>query len=129
MKEDEAIKLGFSYTGMSCAAYRTATWAEIKTRAAEIKKLYKGADYRVVESRSDTRGGSGSVWKHIYGNEIFLKAQYFDPERARKWLDVKYDESKADLTRTYIEELDKLEQKRKQVQENYDYLMSLRKKK
>lgn len=126
MKEREAMELGFEYTGASCDSYDREKWEKYKKEAQEIKKTYKGADFRIVESRERTRWGS-TVYKSIYGNKIYREAQYFNPELE---LDIienripnRIEQIKAEAEKKIQEELEE----QKQRKERYEYLMSLRK--
>jgi len=123
MKEHEAMEQGFYYTGIGAAAWE---FENAKARAQAIKKAFKGADYRIVEKRCESRSGT-TLWKNIYGNEIFRKAQYFNQAVEEEYLNKKHQERLEQLKAEYEEQVaEELEifNKRK---EKYDLLMSLKK--
>lgn len=105
MKRNEAIELGYHYTGMSCDSWDSKKWEEYKTRAAHIKNQYKGADYRVVTERLQGRYGV-SIWKNIYGNDIFQKVMYFNQENAKEYLN-KHEERLNEIKAKYEAEIQK----------------------
>ena len=125
MKAYEAQQLGFHYTGIGEAAYRRERWEAAKKRAQEIKKTYKGADYRVVEERCRSRYGS-ELYKHIYGNAIFQKAMYFNEQRELEYLN-DYGHRLEALKLEYEEKLAELEKQQNERQAEYDFMMSLKK--
>ena len=125
MRERDAINQGFNYTGMSCNAWHKDDWAKMKARADAIKKKYKGADYRVIQESCRTRYGS-VPWKNIYGNEIFQKAQYYDEDAMRKWLDEGYQEALDKLKKTYDDGVAVLNIQYEKEKANYEYMMSIK---
>lgn len=126
MKEYEARELGFEYTGMGASVYDTTGWEKDKARAQEIKRTYKGADFRVVSKSCATRYGSEG-WKNIYGNKIFRQAQYFNPEVEEKYLNEGHNKRLEELKKKYEEEVQKEMEYYQQRKDKYDYLMSIKK--
>lgn len=128
MKDKEAMELGFYYTGISNAAYDRDGWEKSKKRAQEIKATYKGADFRVVDHYCEGRYGK-SLWKNIYGNEVFRKAQYFDQTADEKYFSEIHQQRLDKIKQKYEEELAKEQEYYEKKKINYDYLVSLKKKK
>lgn len=118
MTEKEAIKLGYSYTGMSAPAWEPERWEEYKKKAAMLKKTYTGVDYKCVNEN----GG----WKSIYGNNLFHKVQYFIPEQTLNNINnmpKRIEKVRADAEKKVAELLEE----QQEMQKEYDYLMSIRK--
>lgn len=128
MKEREAIELGFHYTGMSNASYDRDGWEKSKRRAQEIKATYKGADYRVVEHYCESRCGK-SLWKNIYGNDVFRQAQYFNQKADEEYFNEIHQQRLDEIKQKYEDELAKEQEYYEKRKTNYDMLMSLKKKK
>ena len=128
MKERDAVAAGFYYTGMSNATYDQEGWERNKKRAQEIKATYKGADFRIVESVCESRRGK-SHWKNIYGNDVFRQAQYFNPTADEKYFSEIHEQRLDAIKQKYEEELAEEQEYYEKKKNNYDYLMSLRKKK
>lgn len=125
MKAYEAEQLGFNYTGMCCDEFYKAEWNEYKNRANKIKQTYAGADYRVVTERCQGRYGS-TVYKHIYGNEIFCKAQYFDEANSLNIINNVIPAQMAKAKEDYERKIAELLESKRRRQEEYDYLMSIK---
>lgn len=128
MKEREAMELGFYYTGMSNASYDRDGWEKSKRRAQEIKATYKGADFRVVEEYCEGRYGK-SLWKNIYGNDVFRQAQYFNQKADEEYFNEIHQQRLNEIKQKYEDELVKEQEYYEKRKTNYDKLMSLKKKK
>ena len=128
MKAQDAMAEGFYYTGMSNATYDRDGWERSKKRAQEIRSTYKGADFRIVESVCEGRHGK-SHWKNIYGNEIFRQAQYFNQAADEKYFSEIHQQRLDEIKQKYEEELANEQEYYEKRKINYDYLVSLKKKK
>lgn len=128
MKDYEAEQQGFYYTGISSAAWNTEKWEEALNRAKEIKATYKGADFRIVNNYCEGRNGR-TLWKDIYGNEIFKEAQYFKPEEEEAWLNDKFPALVHKAEEDYKAKLAELGETYEKRKAKYVKLMGLRKKK
>jgi len=123
MKEQEAVAQGFYYTGMSARSYE---FEQEKTKAQAIKKAFKGADFRIVEKRCESRSGT-SYWKSIYGNEIFRKAQYFNQAVEEEYFNIHHQELLDHLKAEYEEQVAEEMERFNKRKAKYDLLMSLKK--
>ena len=126
MKANEAISAGFSYTGMSASEWDNAKWEGYKKEAQEIRKIYKGADFRVVSERESGRYGS-TIWKSIYGNDIFCKVQYFSQKQEEDYLNTTHYQKLEALKKEYEQKVEAENQAFNKRKENYTYIMSLKK--
>lgn len=101
MTMSEAEELGFEFTGITCNRWRDQTrWEESIKVAKEIKKNFRGADYRIVTGRkNDWLGSSDS--KALMANEIFSKIW---PEYSHK---------------EYSTRLARLPERRRKIEEEY----------
>lgn len=124
MKEQEAEKLGFFYTGMSCNVFDRDQWEKYKAKANQIRKTYQGADYRIVDSTCDSRLGK-SYWKHIYGNEIFQKVQNYSLEKTEEWLTTGYQKRLDSLKAEYDQRLEQLKSDYEKVKAEHEYIKSI----
>lgn len=124
MTEREAYEAGYTYTGMT-DAYYSKKWEETKARAQAIKKMYKGADYRIITSK-DNNGYYTSTWKSIYGNDLFCKAQHFNPERELEYLDHEYSKRLEAILEEYTKAVEKETQQYEKRKATYDLLMSVK---
>lgn len=124
MKEKEAEAQGFYYTGIGARAYE---FDSAKARAQAIKKAFKGADFRIVESKCETRNGSRSIWKDIYGNEIFHRAQYFNQAVEEDYFNKQHQEILDRFKAKYEEQVAEEMKRFNERKENYNLLMSLKK--
>lgn len=125
MKRNEAIELGYNYTGMSASEWDSEKWDNYKKRAQEIRKNYRGADYRVVTERQLGRYGS-SIWKSIYANAIFLKVMYFDEEREFEYLS-KHEERLAAIKARYEELIQEENKKFSERKNDFEEILELKK--
>ena len=107
----------FFYTGMAWRKWDKDKGEEEKARARELKKKYKGVDYRVVDE--------GNGYKVIYGNKLFNKVIYFNEERTKKWID-SYSERVARLNEEYKEKLHKLDEDLAKTMKEYNEILSLK---
>ena len=126
MKANEAISAGFRYTGMSASEWDNARWEKYKKEAQEIRKTYKGADFKVVSERESGRYGS-TVWKSIYGNDTFCKVQYFSQKHEEDYLNTIHNQRLEALQKEYEQKVEAENQEFNERKENYIYIMSLKK--
>lgn len=125
MKESEANELGFFYTGMSCSTFDKEKWENYKAKANQIRRTYQGADYRIVDSICDGRLGK-SYWKHIYGNEIFQKVQFYNLEKTEEWLNNGFSKEMEALEKEHQEKVDQLNEKYHKIKNQYEYVKSIK---
>ena len=126
MKKQEAIALGFHYTGMSCNNYEREKWENTKKRAQAIRRTYKGADFRVVTESCNSRMGS-STWNSIYGNDIFCKAQYFDEEYEKTYIQESHAKRLENLKKEYEEKVQHEIDEFNRRKSDYEYMLSIKK--
>lgn len=126
MTESEAMKAGYQYTGMSNSEW-DPRWKETKARAEEIKRNYKGADFRIINNRCRSRYGGSETWKEIYGNEIFRKAQYFNQEAEEKYLNEGHKAALENIKKKYEEEIQREMEIYNKHLSDYELLMSHKK--
>lgn len=126
MKEREAIAQGFSYTGMSASEWDRERWEEYKKEAQEIRKTYKGADFRVVTETCRSRLGN-SIYKSIYGNEVFCKVQYFNQADEEKYLNELHNQRLVNLKEEYDKKVTEEMEYYKNKLAEYKYIMSIKK--
>ena len=128
MTEYEARQNGFYYTGMSEASWRKDEVEEMKKRAADLKKKYKGVDYRVVTNYCDSRSGI-TRWTNIYGNDLFLEVQYFNEDRELNYLYNGHNQILEKLQEEYNKKVEEEMRKFNERKEKYEKIMSLKNKK
>lgn len=126
MKEKEARALGFEYTGMSTSEWNKEAWEKIKAKAQAIKKTWSGADYRVVDERCVSRCGS-CVYKNIYGNEIFRKAQYYNVESVENYLNFGHAKNLVALQEEYKAKVAAEMEQYEREKAIYVFMMSIKK--
>lgn len=129
MTEREVEKLGFYYTGASITKYASKReieiWEEDKKIAREIKKLYKGADYKIATGTADSWLGSGN--KGIYGNKIFNMVRDEYKYKTIQNSVNSYEENKQRLIDNFNAKLAELEEINKKNIEKLNYINSLKK--
>ena len=76
MTFEQAVKEGWSFTGMCWNRFDDESESIYKTEAARTKKVFQGAEYRIVTGSKHSWLSSGS--KAIVGNELFIKFHRFD---------------------------------------------------
>lgn len=117
MTFEQAQKEGWQFTGMTWSGFGDEFESIFKAEAARIKKVFKGADYRIVTG--DKNGWLSSGSKAIMGNEIFLKFHRFDFNDSLFIIE-KFPERVQELRKKYQEELDTLVQAQKKRIELYN---------
>ena len=116
----QAQKEGWQFTGMSWDRYWNSynkKESDYKAEAARIKKVFKGADYRIVTGGKNSWLGPDA--KAIMGNEIFCKFQYFDFDSTFSAIE-KFPKQVQELREKYQKELDALVTTQKQKVELYN---------
>ena len=127
MKANEALELGFSFTGACAPAWDRERYEKCKKEAQEIKKTYKGADFKVVENRCRSSYGGTVIYKEIYGNTIYHKAHYFRQDQEEKYLNEGHAQRLAKLKEEYEAKVAEEMERYNERLENYKYLMSIKK--
>jgi len=103
MKEYEAFEKGFYFTGACWSVWDKKAEEDCKAKAADIKKRFKGADFRIVSGSAN--GWLSSSSKAIFGNEIYNKVRYWKETDLENRLGY-IEKRRAELLKQ-IEDLDK----------------------
>lgn len=125
MTPTEARNNEFEYTGMSASGWNREKCEEYKARASQIRKTYKGADFRIVYESQRTRYGS-EKYMMIYGNKIFRKVMHFNQEATEKRIDG-HAERLAKLEEEYKQRVEEENKAFAEMQAEYNEIMSLKK--
>lgn len=118
MKRDEARKQGFCFTGMYASMWDTDKLEKQKQEAQEIRRNYKGADFRIV---TEDEG------KSIYGNDVFWDVRHFNQENAENYLNNGHQRILDQLAKEYERNVNEEQQRYEKEKARYDYIMSLKK--
>ena len=124
----EAEQQGYRFTGITYNKWRDeeAQWEKVKQTAKEIKKIYRDADYVIVNGRrTDWLGDSNT--KAIMGNEVFNlvyneHVYHYTQDRIER-----YEITKQKLLEKFNKELAELEENKNKDLEFLKEIESLKK--